>query len=129
MSAPPPLHPHYTPRIIESYLGEINTKRINLQSVQKCTEALAEPAHAFLHELQIHKVCVEVGEGIGELGELWGAVVPGEGVGGEVGGCGVSAEGIAGGAAEGCGGAGRGAGTSVGVGGGGHSCGEGGWMK
>jgi len=48
-----------------THLRKINTKRIHIHAVQERSETLIEPAQAFVHQLQVHEVGLEVGHGVG----------------------------------------------------------------
>lgn len=128
-----PLCPRHDP--IEekpTHLGKINTKRIDLHAMQEPSEALPEAAQTLMQQLEMHKVGLEVGHAVGELGE-GGLEGVERGVEGGVfgGGVGGAAEGVAGGGPEGgcgnwgwggrcaCASSGGGAGVLVVVGGGG----------
>ena len=56
---------------IVSYLWEIHTESIHVQSVQEAGEALAEARQALMHQLQVHEVGFKVSHGVGQFGELW----------------------------------------------------------
>ena len=65
---PQPLFPR--PRYAqETHLGEINTESIHVHAVQKAGKALAEPRQTLVHQLQLHKVLLQVCHGVAQLGE------------------------------------------------------------
>jgi|SRR5690242_11876420 len=52
-----------------THLGEIHTKGVHVHAVQEPGEALAEARKALVHQLQLHKVLLQVGHGVAQLGE------------------------------------------------------------
>lgn len=59
----------HKPECIVSHLGEIHTERIHVQPIQEASKALAEARQALVHELKMHHVGFEIGNGIRQLGE------------------------------------------------------------
>lgn len=64
-----PSEPKVKPAGAFAYLGEINAEGIHVEAVHEAGKALAEAGQALVHELEVHHVGLEVGDGIGELGE------------------------------------------------------------
>lgn len=52
------------------YLGEVNTESIHIHAVKKTGKTLAESRQALMHQLQVHKVCLQTGHGICKFGKL-----------------------------------------------------------
>lgn len=54
---------------LRPYLGKINAKGIHIQAIQEAGKGLAEAGQALVHELEMHHVGLQVGHGVGQLGE------------------------------------------------------------
>ena len=64
LSPPPGSPPH-----VHTHLRKVNAKGVHIEAVEEAGEALAEAGEALVHELEVHHVGLEVGDGVGELGE------------------------------------------------------------
>lgn len=60
-------------------LWEINAEGIHVQPVEKTRKALAETSQTLVHQLEVHKVRLQIDHGIGEFAELRLEGVEGEG--------------------------------------------------
>ena len=50
-----------------AYLWEIHTESAHVQSVEEATETLVEAIQALVQELQVHKVCFQIGHTVAQL--------------------------------------------------------------
>ena len=50
-----------------TYLRKINTKSINTQPIQKARKALREPRQTLMHQLQMHKIRLQIRHAITQL--------------------------------------------------------------
>lgn len=48
-------------------LGEVNTKSIHIEPIEKACKRLAKPSQTLVHELKVHQVSLQIGHGIRQL--------------------------------------------------------------
>lgn len=48
----------------DTYLGEVDTECVHVQTVQEASKRLAKPSERLVHELKVHQVGLQVGHGI-----------------------------------------------------------------
>lgn len=51
------------------YLGEVDTERVHVQSIQETGKRLAKSSETLVHKLEMHHVCFQVGHGVRKLAE------------------------------------------------------------
>ncbi|KAJ3552323.1 hypothetical protein NPX13_g11144 [Xylaria arbuscula] len=59
----------FSTKDMSAYFGEVDAKGIHIQAVEETRKALAKASQALVHQLEVHHVGLEVGDGIRELGE------------------------------------------------------------
>ena len=57
------------PKYTGTHLGEVHAEGVHVEAVEEAGEALTEAGQALVHDLKMHQVGLEVGHGVGQLGE------------------------------------------------------------
>lgn len=50
-----------------THLRKVDAESVHVHAIQEPSEALAEPRKALVHQLQLHKVLLQVGHGVAQL--------------------------------------------------------------
>lgn len=58
------------PTRLQSYLWEIHAESVHIQPIQETGKTLTETRQAFVHQLQVHEIGLEIGHGVGQFREL-----------------------------------------------------------
>ena len=68
--APDPSRPKEKAKAVAAHFRKVHTKRPHVQPVQKTRKAFSESAQTLVHELQVHKVRLEIRHGVRQFCKL-----------------------------------------------------------